>query len=259
MPTCIIIRARLTPAMLICQGAGTVHSVFRSVVNVALPGRLLTVADAFQPDMPDTLYLPSAGMRLLRTVREAERAVWHHDTLTLGPIQLRIPWPVLPMPAYRPRPRSRDYARRLLEVCESVREPSGLDRLPPPWLTRVEASLRAYARALRQGSDGSGAVQDILGLGIGATPSADDAILAVSALLSFGPIQFPEALLRATSAISAKYLTCAQEGYYAAPLTTLLDQPSPEHARALAGCGASSGRDMLHGLRMACRQLIEEE
>lgn len=259
MPACKVSRVWLTPAMLTCQGEGHVHSAFNHVVNLVFAGRMLTLADEPLPDMPDTMYLPAAGLRLLRTVREAERVTWHRGTLTLGTVQLQFPWPPQVLTPYQPEPWTRAYARRLLDACETVTGPSGLDRLPPVWLARVDNGLRAYVRALLIGEDAQEAITPILGLGVGATPSADDAILAVTALLSFSKIDFPSRLLEMTSAVSAKYLCCAKEGYYAEPLTRLLAQPTEENARALAACGGTSGRDMLHGLRVACRQLMEEE
>lgn len=77
-------------------------------------------------------------------------------------------------------------------------------------------------------------------------------------MFSYKFVAFSQALLAGTSEVSAKYLNNAQNGYYASNLSALISAPAPEAAAALAACGATSGRDMLYGLRMGCRQLLQE-
>ncbi len=243
-----------TPAAESRTGGIRVHSVFRRVVNLTAGGRMLSLADESLGDMPDTLYLPAEWMDLLQNVREKEWVIAGNGVLAVGGFLIRLPADMgSPMEGYTPKPRNEGWAERLLEACESEKKESALKRLPDSWRTRVRTALEDYTRALRRGENGRKFAEQILGLGPGATPAADDAILAITAMLWPAPVHFPDAMLARTSAISAKYLNCGQEGYYARMLTELLDDPTPERAHAVAACGATSGADMLYGLRTACR------
>ncbi len=256
MPEYAVERGKLSPGMLACQGPGQVHSVFRRTVNLMFSGRMLTLADAVMPDMPDTLYLPDGSSCQALRAQEGVPTQWKGDTLLLGRVRLWIGRSVRVDHPYCPPTLTWCYLEQLLAVCESIREPDGLDRLPPHWQEKAEMCLEEYAAELALGGDGLEPMDAILGLGVGSTPSADDALLAISALIR-GRIWCRPGALDRTSAISAKYLRCAQEGCYAVPLIRLLTKPQPESAKVLAACGATSGRDMLHGLRTACRQLMK--
>lgn len=267
MSVCRVIRACLTPrgiSHLTAGGDLRVHSVFHRVVNLLAGGRMLSLADESLGDMPDTLYLPAGAPEILRSVRGEEKIVFRDGTLTAGCISICLPEEMFePMGVYAPGPRTKDWAGRLLEVCEGEKKESALERLPAPWRGRVLSALEDFAAALLRGEDVSGSVGNgiryagrILGLGPGATPSADDAVLAVLATMYPATVHFSDDMLAETSAVSAKYLRCGEEGYYARVLTELLDDPVPARAHAVAACGATSGADMLYGLRAACRVLM---
>ena len=116
-------------------------------------------------------------------------------------------------------------------------------------------------------------VKALVGLGEGLTPSGDDflvgllAILHVTGSLSChtgSPVreQFYECVRLGTSQLSGEFLRCAFEGHFAEPLVLLLralcapaTDAWPAHAATLAAVGHSSGVDAMVGIALGCRLL----
>lgn len=251
-----ILAGRLSPQLTACLGEGRVHSVFHRVVNLIFGERMLTLASPELPLMPDTLRLSPAGIAAALTLKQDQPVRWNGETLQ--PLDLAFQpglWQDIP---HAPPRLTAGYLNRLENACRSVEEPCGFHRLPEKWQRKAEKALGDYALALWRGNDAAAVLRGVIGLGPGATPSADDGALAVSALFETGKISFPAELLAGTSAISAKYLLNAESGFYADPLKALVKEPTPDNARALAACGATSGKDMLYALCLASRQILQE-
>ena len=251
-----ILAGRLSPQLTACLGPGRVHSVFHRVVNLVFKDRMLTLASPELPLMPDTLRLTAEGIAAALTLTQDQPVVWQSGVLE--PLGLRLDPANYQAEPHTPPLLTAGYLTRLESACQSVKEPCGFHRLPEKWQNRVNAALSAYTLALRQGLNSEKAIEGVIGLGPGATPSADDGVLAISALFETKKISFSDDLLAGTSAISAKYLLNAENGYYSDPLTALVKEPSPENAAALAACGATSGKDMLYALCLASRQILQE-
>jgi hypothetical protein len=116
-------------------------------------------------------------------------------------------------------------------------------------------------------------VQALVGLGEGLTPSGDDflvGLLAVLHLTGFLPCradsavqaQFCERVRPGTSQLSGEFLRCAFAGHFAEPLVNLvraLCAPEADawqgHAATLATVGHSSGIDAMVGIALGCRLL----
>jgi len=116
-------------------------------------------------------------------------------------------------------------------------------------------------------------VKALVGLGEGLTPSGDDflvGLLAVLHVTGFLPcsaaspvhVQFCECVRLGTSQLSGEFLRCAFEGHFAEPLVLLvraLCAPAtdawPAHAATLAAVGHSSGVDAMVGIALGCRLL----
>jgi hypothetical protein len=116
-------------------------------------------------------------------------------------------------------------------------------------------------------------VQALVGLGEGLTPSGDDCLvglLAVLHLTGFLPCrtglsvraQFCECVRLGTSQLSGEFLRCAFAGHFAEPLVMLvraLGAPATDawltHAATLATVGQSSGVDAMVGIALGCRLL----
>ena len=114
-------------------------------------------------------------------------------------------------------------------------------------------------------------VQALVGLGEGLTPSGDDflvGLLAVLHMTGFLPCsagspvqaQFCQCVRLGTSQLSGEFLRCAFEGHFAEPLVMLVRPCAPAtdawpaHA-ALATVGHSSGVDAMVGIALGCRLL----
>jgi len=116
-------------------------------------------------------------------------------------------------------------------------------------------------------------LQALIGLGEGLTPSGDDflvgllAVLHVTGFLSGhvgSPVhaQFCQCLRLGTSQLSGEFLRCAFEGHFAEPLVLLVQAlwaPAtdawPAHATTLAAVGHSSGVDAMVGIALGGRLL----
>ena len=116
-------------------------------------------------------------------------------------------------------------------------------------------------------------VKVLVGLGEGLTPSGDDflvGLLAVLHVTGFLPCsaafpvhaQFHECIRLGTSQLSGEFLRCAFDGHFAEPLVMLVQALyAPEsdawtaHAAALATVGHSSGVDAMVGIALGCRLL----
>jgi hypothetical protein len=117
-------------------------------------------------------------------------------------------------------------------------------------------------------------VQALVGLGEGLTPSGDDflvGLLAVLHLTGFLPgcsdsavqAQFCQCVRLGTSQLSGEFLRCAFAGHFAEPLVMLvraLCAPRADawlaHAATLATVGHSSGIDAMVGIALGCRLLV---
>jgi hypothetical protein len=105
----------------------------------------------------------------------------------------------------------------------------------------------------------------LVGLGEGLTPAGDDCLVGVlAALWRFAPGRIPPEEIRAaladtagrdTTLLAREFLLHALDGWCAEPVLDLVHAAAPEGlARAvtrLLALGATSGRDLLTGLRLA--------
>jgi len=116
-------------------------------------------------------------------------------------------------------------------------------------------------------------VKALVGLGEGLTPSGDDFLVGLLAVLHVtgslpcragSPIhaQFCQCVRLGTSQLSGEFLRCALAGHFAEPLVMLaraLCVPDPDawpaHAATLAAVGHSSGVDAMVGIALGCRLL----
>ena len=139
-----------------------------------------------------------------------------------------------------------------------------------PGLPSADASALAGSAAVRRasqalnGHDLAGAVSHVAGLGPGLTPSGDDVlagILVVGALTErFSPSELRAAANTArTHDISRSFLRWAASGHSIEPVHDLLlalaaGRPTDDAEQAVIAIGATSGHDLLLGLRLALSQ-----
>jgi hypothetical protein len=116
-------------------------------------------------------------------------------------------------------------------------------------------------------------VRALVGLGEGLTPSGDDflvGLLAVLHVTGFLPCsadssvheQFCQCVRLGTTQLSGEFLRCAFAGHFAEPLAMLVralwapdTDAWPAHAATLAAVGHSSGVDAMVGIALGCRLL----
>ena len=116
-------------------------------------------------------------------------------------------------------------------------------------------------------------VKALVGLGEGLTPSGDDFLVGLLAVLHVtGSLpcstalqvheQFCKCIRLGTSQLSGEFLRCAFEGHFAEPLVLLVralwapkTDAWPAHAATLAAVGHSSGVDAMVGIALGCRLL----
>ncbi len=243
--------ARLTPAFpAACRGR--VHSVFSRVVNVQMrcgeTERLLALVSPDLPAVPDSVCLPPP---LLAAFDVGETVILEDLLLSWRDHAVRLRADSrytgkLDAPEGRPHVQA-------LEACTANLR-CGLDLLP--------AALRLRAvQALREGR-----WQAYLGLGRGLTPSFDDACVGMAAVCTATGLPLPPLSdLSVTTDVSARYLRLAQEGYFGEPLLALIhslwadEAAIPGAVQALLAVGASSGSDMLFGVRMGLEKALSVE
>jgi hypothetical protein len=136
-----------------------------------------------------------------------------------------------------------------------------------PRLPSADASALAGSNVARRASEAlndgdlSGMVSLLAGLGPGLTPSGDDVlagILLVASLTDrFSPTELRAAAHAArTHDISRSFLRWAANGHSIEPIHDLLSalaagRPTGDAEQAVAAIGATSGHDLLLGLRLA--------
>ncbi|GAA2359559.1 DUF2877 domain-containing protein [Dactylosporangium salmoneum] len=255
--------------------AGTVHSVYRSTVNLAVtrgaPAALthdaapflVTLATADLADQPCTVRL-----RDLPDARPGSPFRIEDGTLHLGDATVPL------------RDGARWRAAKPAELGRALRE--GRHGLPARLAVVRDAAERRCAEVvtvLAPFSDpdrySAGWVRRLVGLGPGLTPSGDDVL--VGALLgerlvaaAFGPGAaggLPARVLgtlERTGDVSAHLLRLAAYGHFSAPLLGLaaaLPDPARDLDAALdtaLSVGASSGADAAYGLVAALADLLAD-
>ena len=253
---------------------GEVHTVFDRVVNIATPdGELFTLACAGVDDAPHTARIDLAGWRgtalhVGDPVHAAAGRLCIADDLSIACEATTAwdchlpPWPTRPDLA---RENLAHLRQALALHTESLREAMGaFDQLA---LRTVDARTGRMAAALRAGSQRDAVVHALalLGLGPGLTPSGDDVLLGLFAVLHLrgspcegwlaGGAAVLAAAADATNAISLAALRQAARGRVRASIAALLHEllygGGPALAPALArvfAIGASSGADIAAGL-----------
>ena len=257
---------------------GRVHSVFARVVNVIVPdGTLFTLASREVDDAPDTLVVDlrtfdGSGVAIGAPVAARDGVLAVGRRLAIGFDGARRWVPLLPWyPAQdAPLRRNLDALREHAAGFDSW--PDG-DAPPQSSAVAIAATARlaqyttALGRALERGDLETAQVQGeaLVGLGQGLTPSGDDVLVGLFAVLHLpgGPCEplrdlGRQILARAahrTHAISLCALRAAAEGRVRARIIALLSaliagerEAMLAALRAVLAIGSTSGRDIVAGI-----------
>jgi hypothetical protein len=272
---------------------GRVHSCYARIINVYTPsGRLLTLQGEGLLQAPLGLALATDVAALETRLPVGALVVQDIPTARRSPAALRLRcadalvWDgqVQAQPGLTPsvlagrahglaawlcRHTSRRGLTPLLQALEhgpkgiSATNAMAYAALAPLWAGRQAFAVPTLLTL----------VKALVGLGEGLTPSGDDflvGLLAVLHVTGFLPcsaaspvhVQFCECVRLGTSQLSGEFLRCAFEGHFAEPLVLLvraLCAPAtdawPAHAATLAAVGHSSGVDAMVGIALGCRLL----
>lgn len=261
---------------------GHVHSIYANAVNFefCLPGgeeRLFTLLCAQRPLLPDCAAVSPRCFATAAALAPGE-AVWKDGAVLSwqGPRPASLllrgapPGAERCIPASQRKPDLEMFCKFLSGFC-SQRE-NGFSKLP----ARAGEDLRRFAQAVcyADSPDLAAIFQSLEGLGIGLTPTCDDAIIGtlgmgfgafLSGVLAGGARQYDrltrpvlERLLtgeRRTTKISEKYLKCACRGEFSVSLLTLAraafagEEETCAHAmEEISRLGHTSGMDTLKGV-----------
>ena len=238
-----------------------VHSVFARAVNIqGADGRLLTLHE------PGRLRAPFAAAVERGAALRGQRP---GAPVAIEPGRIRLPGLLLVW----------EQATRV--DCAVPTPPPGLDRAVIDALRRLDTHHAAgldASRGVAARSSLSAAIVsrdagrlivaagDLLGLGEGLTPAGDDCLVGALAVLHavgmlVGTPGLAPAIARAaadrTTTVGREFVIDALAGRFSAPVLALVRARSAHEAAVAAGrlacLGATSGADILTGMRLACR------
>lgn len=253
---------------------GIVHSVYRKTINLLFGGQLLALQSSGSPLSPLSLIASQTDIPMVSAGQKV--------TLDASACDITVHAPAAPIVfSYREAkqhdlflyraltPHQQTALRQTIRAVLSQSDRSGFSLLVQNDPS-VDDSLilSAAKRQIQQTQqeflagrydNASAALCQLIGLGIGLTPSGDDFLCGVLAglrllgrdLESFGQslrLQASRHLAR-TNEISAAFLRCALSGQFSRAVCSLSDLPSlSDVAHSFAAIGHSSGMDTLCGI-----------
>lgn len=240
--------AWLTPAV-VQPCAGKVHSVFNRSANVmfTMPDgseRLITLVTQGLPKVPDGIRVPSDWIADLTV---GTPAFLRDDKLVIDAKSLSLikdcEWDGN-ITRHSGEPEVQTFLNMISEL------ETGLDFIPYDRKKKAEESLctENWGR--------------FIGLGCGLTPSYDDACVGMLAIYRASGMEVPVCpvdLLRTTD-VSARYLRLAMEGYFGQVVCDVIEalygrRDMKTSVANIQKVGATSGKDMLRGMAVACKKL----
>jgi Protein of unknown function (DUF2877) len=240
---------------------GVVHSVYAHAVNLAVGGDLWTLLDAERSDMPFGIRIGSPAFGMLHprvgdrvTVRSGFVGIASGTAVQAVDCRAAARWR-----PQRPVRLAAHLGHRVDVVRRAVRGRS--------WIG-APSMARAVSAALGKSDDLGPVVGRVVGRGPGATPSGDDVLAGVLAVLTAPAAGQAGAaaarslwlsilpLLRGTTDLSAHLLRQAAEGLISRPLQELIDalvadtqgEQMVDILQRVIDTGATSGADSCMGV-----------
>lgn len=256
---------------------GRVHSVFARVINVIVPGgTLLTLASRDVDDAPDTLVVDlrsfdGQGIAIGDPVETREGVLIVAERLAIRLDSARQWAPLLPRypPHETPLRRNLDAVREHVAALGSegsaIGPPASAVAITASALLAQHAAALGHALACGDVEEALAQGEALVGLGPGLTPSGDDVLLGLLAVLHLpgGPCepfadlgrQIVARAAHRTHAISLAALQAAAEGSVRARIIALLDavtvgtrEETLAALRPVLAIGSTSGRDIVAGI-----------
>lgn len=262
------------------RGVGRVEQVFSRAVNIYFPAqqRLLTLLCETYDNAPYSSRLALTHFEGL--FRSGESVQFQFSGITIGEGKWidtascqRWQPPELQLNTDRffqiPWQRWHDVIRQQLQDHETLFLGQGDNPFYQAISTQLQQRRLTLINALQSGKNISAAVANMIGLGIGLTPSADDYLVGLSTVL-FIPghpaekyktdfLAALQATNKNTTLLSAITLEAAFEQRYRESLygliNNIINEPTYFSIQVIANIkniGSSSGCDMLYGMADAC-------
>ena len=235
---------------------GAIHSVFEHACNIMFGKRMMTVVQGDER-IPDSIRLSAEAFAQLVSAGKASQ---------IRLCETELSWNDASIPLHID-----DWDGSMLAgafdavgILQAIRK-AGIPKLALSAAAQDDLHTAAEAILLNQWTKSHRILQRLIGLGQGLTPSADDAVVGILATLRRSDgIRFPipVELLERTTDVSAKYLRCAGQGYFSQRVLAIFEADTaglPQALERTAAWGASSGSDMLHGVRMVCEIKCRQE
>ncbi len=247
---------------------GRVHSVFEHAINLEFENALVTILPDVDAGIPDSVEISNNDFASLKKINVGE-------IVSLKNKSIRVEYQIVNIA--NAQNSNGDWGETKLASPEEIEKRKSLfgfyHELPP----KIEENLQILLQALKQNDiyKCEKILSSIIGLGSGLTPSADDALVGIMAVLHFlenskyAPTSIlPELVCKLakgrTTDVSLKYLRCAAQKRFALPLISvvksLFDSNTTEFdfpalAKLLAS-GHTSGKDTLRGIAKALRACL---
>lgn len=266
MPVDKMIPARIYlrhPEILSQQMRGRIHSVFAHSVNIELKNgetRILLTANDTGEFFPDCLHLSADGLEELRRLEigfpmsyQSGKLCWDNGEVFLE------------TGAWSGNIRNRRCSLKTLKQTLDNTDHGTELGVPTKYVKKVHENLLGLMVALHLTDDeqANELLKQMVGLGKGLTPSADDATVGMLAVFyAAGNVcscSIRSDILARTTDVSAKYLLCAQEGFFSQRMLSVLDASLKGETETkaalccLAEWGASSGSDTIWGMKQALK------
>ncbi len=235
---------------------GVIHSVFEHVCNIMFGRRMITVVQGDER-IPDSIRLNAEEFRRLSSAAKTADICLSEAELAWNDVN--IP---LRIDGWNGGMVTGAFSGA--EILRAIQD-AGIPRLALSAESQADLHDAAESILRNQSMMAHRILYRLIGLGQGLTPSADDAVIGILAVLRRSEgIRFPMpvSLLERTTDVSAKYLRCAGQGYFTERIQAIFEADSnglPRAVRHAAAWGASSGSDMLHGVEVICEIICEQE
>ncbi len=241
---------------------GRVHSVFEHAINLNLDETLLTVLPDIDVGVPDSIEISRKDFMSLKHIRTQESVFLKDKKIIIGETEIRF--------SNSPNMEN-TFSISTLASKQEMENRKKLFGFYHTLSERAEVKFTELLIAIKNNDKNSceKILKSLIGLGSGLTPSADDALIGISAVIEFlskcGIETFDNfAMLlydmskNSTTDVSRKYFRCAMQKRFSIPLInvvrSLFENDFKFDFSALAkllNAGHSSGKDTMRGIILA--------
>ncbi len=242
--------------------SGRVHSVFEHAVNLELNETLLTLLADKNANIPDSIVVSQKDFALLKNIQAQDEILLTNKKIKIAEIEIDFT---------NSQNFENNFSASELATSQEIENRRKLFGFYHELPERAEKKFDDILKAIKNQDilACENILKTLIGLGSGLTPSADDALLGISATLEFFNKcginvldNFADMLYKLsenrTTDVSRKYFKCACQKRYSLPLINVVrslfennfkfDYPA---LAKLLNTGHSSGKDTMRGILLA--------